>query len=68
MRTPSLIGHLCTASRLRRGMVRSFGFKQANTYVCIRISGGTPGDQTVEEFDIGYVIRCINEQKPREFF
>ena len=37
-----------------------------NTYRCVRLSGGTPNCQNVEDFDIAYVIRCVTEAKEQE--
>ena len=39
-----------------------------NVYVCTRLTGGPPGSQNCEEFDVGYVMRQIvlQEQKERE--
>ena len=36
---------------------------QGNEYRCTRVSGGTPNCQNVENFDIGYVIRCYTRQE-----
>ena len=37
----------------------------ANVYKCIRLSGGGPGEPTVEDFDIGYVIRSWMKEQQR---
>ena len=42
-----------------RWKVRAFG--PANTYVCLRQSGGGPNEQNLEQFDIGYVLRQLRE-------
>ena len=42
-----------------RWKVRAFG--PANTYVCLRLSGGGPNEQNVEQFDIGYVLRQLRD-------
>ena len=43
-------------------MVRAIGI-EPNTYRCERQSGGGPGVQDVEDFDIGYVMRTIRDAK-----
>ena len=36
-----------------------------NDFVCVRMTGGGPGVQKVERFDIGYVMYTINQTRER---